>query len=259
MAKCRTTHSKSISEDNLATSHPTDVESTLATDLIAKPRPKPRPLAKPGKKAVAPVELAPDPADETPHLRSKRGHSRSIADETVPASIIQPPAKKTKISNITSPVQRGGNVGAKAVPRRSPRPLRTNRVVNPGAPDKKRNKRTSEEVAAAAKQKRNLRLELEQMEREKIRMLAEMEAVEEEEELDEERMGIKDFKDIANLAESQPEADSETDTQYSKAGDGDNDIVMADNEEVDDALVEAVSEPELEEPKMVKMVSEYEA
>jgi hypothetical protein len=97
------------------------------------------------------------------------------------------------------------------------------------------------------------------MEREKIRMLAEMEAVEEEEELDEERMGIKDFKDIANLAESQPEADSETDTQYSKAGDGDNDIVMADNEEVDDALVEAVSEPELEEPKMVKMVSEYEA
>jgi hypothetical protein len=51
------------------------------------------------------------------------------------------------------------------------------------------------------------------MERDKILMLAEMEAVEEEEEREEERMGIKD---IADLAESH--GNSETDTKYGNVG-----------------------------------------
>jgi hypothetical protein len=45
-------------------------------------------------------------------------------------------------------------------------------------------------VTAAAQQKEKLRLELEQMEKAKIHMLAEMEAVEEEEKQQEERMTI---------------------------------------------------------------------
>jgi hypothetical protein len=256
MTKRRTTRPKGpkfISEqEDHATSPPTDIESNpsmLATDLTSKPRPKPRP--KSAKQAIAPS--TPDAVDEVPHQHPKRGRSRSDTDGTVPASIVQPPAKKTKVSNSISPADDNiGNSHSKTMPRRSPLPLRINRVVNPGAPDKKRTKRTSAEVAAAAQQKRNLRLELEKMERDKIRMLAEMEAVEEEEQREEERMGIKD---IADLAESH--ADSETETRYST---GDNDIIMADHgedhEEVDDAFVEVDSEPELEQPGTVKTVSE---
>ena len=110
------------------------------------------------------------------------------------------------------------------------------------------------EVAAAAQQKKKLQLELEQIEKEKIRMLAEIEAVEEQQQQDEERMGIEDIGDLAKS-----HADSEIDTQYSKEGMArDNDIVMADSgedEEVDDAFVEVDTEPELEGPDAMKMVS----
>ena len=267
MAKRSVAHpkgSKPIPEEDHPTSPSIDVESntqdTLATDLTTKPRPKPRP--KPAKQANTPFPL--DAVDEIPHQHPKRGRPRSDTNETVPASNVQPPAKKTKISNTTSPVQRSGKVGnsrAKVVPPRSPLPSRTNRVVNPGAPDKKRKKRTSAEVAAAAEQKKILQLELERIEKDKIRMLAEMEAVEEEEEREEERMRIKD---IADLAESHGvDGDSETDTQYVNEGmASDDDIVMADNredcEEVNDAFVEVDSEPEPEGPRpdTVKTVSE---
>ena len=51
------------------------------------------------------------------------------------------------------------------------------------------------------------------MEKEKIRMLAEMEAVEEEEQREEERVSIKDIADL-----EEPRADSEADTQYGNKG-----------------------------------------
>src|SRR5271168_4956075 len=250
-----------------ATSPPIDAGSnpTLAADPTAKPRPKPRP--KPVKKTIASAPLASMPTllnavdddSEIPQLHPKRSRSRSDTDETTPASIVQPPAKKTKLSNNTLPVQRGGNVGnsgLKVLPPRSPLPFRASRVVKPGAPDIPRKKGTSAEVAAAAQQKKKLRLQLEQIEKDKIQMLAEMEAVEEEEERNEERIRIKD---IADLAESH--VDSETDTQCSREGmASDNDIVMADGEvdEVDDAFVEVDtgSEPELERPEMIKKVSD---
>ena len=123
----------------------------------------------------------------------------------------------------------------------------------PGAPDFKQKKHTSAEVAAATQQNEKLQLELEQIEKDKIWVLAEMEAVEEEEN-DEERTGIKD---IADLVESH--VDSETDIQCGKEGIArDIDIVMADKEdnEVDDAFVEVDSEPELEGLEMVKKVSD---
>lgn len=83
-----------------------------------------------------------------------------------------------------------------------------------------------------------------------MQMLAEMEAVKEEEQREEERMGIKD---IADLAESC--ADSETDTQYGKEGMvRDKDIIMADGEDHNDAFVEVDSEPELEGPNTMKTV-----
>jgi hypothetical protein len=135
------------------------------------------------------------------------------------------------------------------VPPRSPLPSRANRVVNPGAPDKKRTKCTSEEMATAAEQKNKLKLELERIEREKIRMLAEMEEVEEQEQRDEEEMRIKD---IVDLAESN--ADEETDAQYNKEGmASDNDIEMADGD--NDEEIEVIVDAELDGPDMAKSVS----
>jgi hypothetical protein len=235
-----------------------DIESNTAitVDPTVKPRPKPRP--KPAKKAVAAPVLVPDAVDdsEIPQHHPKRSRSGS---DTVPATTVQPPAKKMKILNATSPVQHGGNEGNsrwKSLHHRSPLPSRTHRVVNPGAPDKKRKKRTPAEMAAAAQQKNKLRLELEKIERDKIRMLAEMEEVEEEEQRDEERMGIKD---LADLAESH--VDDETDGKEGMVRDNDSDIVMTDgdnNKEVDNTFVEVDSEPELEGLDTVKKVSDSE-
>jgi hypothetical protein len=263
MAKRRVGRPKHIPElEDHATSPPIDAESdpTLAADPTAKPRPKPRP--KPVKKTIASAQSMLDAVDdpEVPQQHPKRGRSRSGTDD-IPASIVQPLAKKTKLSNNTLPVQRGGNVGKsgpKVLPPRSPLPSRASRAVKPGAPDLPRKKRTSAEVAAAAQQKKNLRLELEKIEKDKIRMLAEMEAVEEEEERDEERMRIQDISDLAEshvISESGKEGMAGDEGMAEDEGmAGDDDIVMAD-EEVEE-FVEVDSEPELEGPETVKKVSD---
>ena len=136
MAKRRTTRSKPISgQKDGATSPRGDVESNTP-DLTTKPRPQPKP--KPSKRVIAPSVL--DAVDEIPHQRPKRGRSGSNADGTAP-TIDQPLTKKSKIAEADLPVPRGGNgvtnSCSKAVPPRSPRPLRTNHVVNPDAPDQK--------------------------------------------------------------------------------------------------------------------------
>lgn len=256
---CRKEPNRVSKDDHGATSPLTDIESNPipATDLPAKAQPNPEP--NPVKEPISLSAL--DAIDKNTQLlqpHPKRTRSRSGTDGTVPDGTVpdvQPPAKKKK-TNTTSPVQRR-NIGtsrsrAAGVPPRSPLPLRTNRVVNPGAPDKKNTRRTSAEVAAAAQQKKRLQLELERMEKEKIRMLAEMEAVEEEEQREEERVSIKDIADL-----EEPRADSEADTQYGNKGiAGDDDIVMADdgeNKEMNDMFVD--NEPEFEGTDTVKTVS----
>ena len=261
MAKRRTTRPKGpkkiLEQEDHATSPPLDLESYPASDIspTEKPRPKPRP--KPAKNSNTPSLPVPDATDHPQHA-TKRGRSKSDADETEPTSTDQPPAKKKKGSNGTSPIKHASSVGnshlkVMPVPPRSPLPSRTNRVVNPGAPDKKRMKRTSTEMTVAAQQKEKLKLELARMEKEKIRMLAEMEEVEEQEQREEEGMRIKD---IADLAESN--AGGETDTQYDKEGNlkaSDIDIVMADGNNNEDGMY---VEPELDRPDtpVVEIVSE---
>lgn len=254
MAKRRVTRPKgpkhiSEQEGHATSPPPIDVEpsSILDANSTAKPRPKPRPKPATNTALAPPV---PDTVNDLdiPQQRPKRGRSRSDADPTAPASIDQPPAKKKKEPNTTSPVKRDGNKRWDALPLRSPLPARTNRVVNPGGPDKKRKKRTSAEVAAAAQQKQKLRLELENLEKQKIRMLAEMEKVEEEEELEEERMGIKDMTDLA-------EPVSETGIRDGMARD--NDVVMADGADYEETFVDVDRESELDglDSDTVKMVS----
>ena len=72
-----------------------------------------------------------------------------------------------------------------AVPPWLPLPNHINHVVNPGKPDAKRAKWTSAEITAAAKWKEDLRQEIEEYERQKIQMLAEIEPQEEMEAIEE--------------------------------------------------------------------------
>jgi hypothetical protein len=90
----------------------------------------------------------------------------------------QPPAKKSKVvdnipitmssmqttadnnSDVEMPVSPSPKRTARhqiVVPARSPLPARSNRVTNPGAPDQRRARRTSAEVAAANKAKMDLK------------------------------------------------------------------------------------------------------
>jgi hypothetical protein len=222
----------------------TDIQSnhlSSTEQLIIKTRPKPKPVN------IPPPRSGLNAADETQHQRPKRGRSGSDTDiermeATEPTCTHQPPTKRSKKADVASPVKHGaGSFRLKLIPPRSPLPVRINRVVNPGAPDQKRGRRTSASVTAAMQRKEHLKSELEKMERDKIRMLAEMEASEEEEQRQEERMVIRD---VTDLAESYPDIE----------GEPDNDHVMADSEEDIEKTEYAVAPvDELEGP--IKMVS----
>jgi len=183
----------------------------------------------------------PDAADEIQHQQPKRGRSGSDAnaENTEPSGTHQPPTKRSKNMDITLPQK-------KLVPLRSPLPARKNRVINPGAPDQKRTRRTSSAVAAAMQLKEKLKSELDRMEKDKIRMLAEMEAAEEEEQQLEERMAIRDVTDLAESSYPNNE------------GEPDKDTVMTSEEDIERADRAMVPGPleELEGPiTPVKIVS----
>ncbi|KAJ6472267.1 hypothetical protein DFH09DRAFT_1475955 [Mycena vulgaris] len=77
------------------------------------------------------------------------------------------------------------------IPLRSPLPDRVKRVVNPGGPDLPPSRRTSEQVAAAARRKQAALDELAELEARKMTTLAQMELEEEEESSEEEYSSIK--------------------------------------------------------------------
>ncbi|KAJ6537477.1 hypothetical protein DFH09DRAFT_1090831 [Mycena vulgaris] len=77
------------------------------------------------------------------------------------------------------------------IPLRSPLPDRVKRVVNPGGPDLPPSRRTSEQVAAAARRKQAALDELAELEARKMTTLAQMELEEEEESSEEESSSIK--------------------------------------------------------------------
>lgn len=138
-------------------------------------------------------------------------HSRSDSDtnaEVSASDLCQQSAKRTKL-NTPSPDKNSHNVASRPRPRprpvscRSPRPQRINRVINPGAPDQKRAQRTSEEVAAAAKQREKLALDLEKVEKAKVLMVVEMEKEDEEEERLEEMMAIRHITDLPEFKTSE--------------------------------------------------------
>lgn len=179
---------------------PPAAASQLASNTNPKPRPKPRPLKQKlvTNEGVA-LESTPDVAGEGPHQNgtSKRSSATHHAES-------QSAAKKQKIGGTTSPGKAmTARSRSKVIPPRSPLPNRSTRVINPGAPDKKRTKRSQEEVAAATKQRDELRSRLEEIEKQKIEMLAQMEAAEEEDDLEEERRVINHTTDLMDVDEDQ--------------------------------------------------------
>ena len=142
---------------------------------------------------------------EMPAAPAPRKRGRPLGSKNTKQQASQPPAKKSKVTYdvpiATLPVQAtvdNNSANAEmpaspspkrtarhriALPARSPLPVRSNRVTNPGAPDRRRARRTSAEVTAANKAKMDLKERLEQLEREKIEALA---ALEVQEELDDE-------------------------------------------------------------------------
>jgi hypothetical protein len=176
--------------------------SAQPSNLRPKPRPKlklkPKPKLKPVKKSQPQAEL--DAVDEVPCQSSKRERAQSNAEEISSApNIYQPAAKRLKKTDVALPSDGGNkttNSRSKPAALRSPLPAHSNRIVNPGAPDQKRKRCTPAEMAAAKMEKEKLKLALENIEKEKIRMLAEMEAAEEEEQWEEERTTIRDVTDL---------------------------------------------------------------
>jgi hypothetical protein len=109
-----------------------------------------------------------------------------------------------------STVGRPTTVNRKVVPCRSPLPARAKQVVNPGAPDMAKPKQTSSELNAAAEQKATIQHQENELEQQKISMLAEMELEEEFEEEEEERTlvrklahanGLDDTEDVVVQSE----------------------------------------------------------
>ena len=155
----------------------------------------------------------------------------------------QPPTKQSKKIDVASPVKhRAATLCLRLIPPRSPLPARINHVVNPGAPDQRHAHHTSAAVTVSMQCKEELKLKLERMEKEKIHMLAEMEASEEEEQKQEEKMAIRDVTDLAEFYLSYPNI----------GGEPDEDIVMADKDiKRTDCVIAPIDE--LEGP--VKIVS----
>ncbi|KAH7918102.1 hypothetical protein BV22DRAFT_1134858 [Leucogyrophana mollusca] len=116
--------------------------------------------------------------------------SSASVPSTIDASV--PVHAKTSVSANTTASQKRGRAASSAeapaiststtkksktqpLPLRSPLPQRAKQVTDPAGPDKPRPKRTSAEVAAAAKRKAEYQERLAMLEKQKIEMLAQME------------------------------------------------------------------------------------
>ncbi|KAJ6475935.1 hypothetical protein C8R47DRAFT_1189369 [Mycena vitilis] len=107
-----------------------------------------------------------------------------------PQQTVAPPRPKPKKKNpvAKAPVADsdyeeagpGGKRGRKPVAPRSPLPARSTRVKSPGAPDRKRKKRTPEEVAAAAASEATIRGRIAELEQLKMAHIAQLEMDEED-------------------------------------------------------------------------------
>jgi hypothetical protein len=117
-------------------------------------------------------------------VKGKRG--RPVGSKNKPKGA--PALKKAKLADTNADTSLEKPPVDKKVVASRTQPARQKRVVNPGAPDQKRPRRSRIEVKAAADRKEQLKKELKELNERKIQAMAEIEAQEEMEDEEEERL-----------------------------------------------------------------------
>jgi hypothetical protein len=124
--------------------------------------------------------------DTEPDIPVKGKRGRPVGSKNKPKGA--PAPKKAKLADTDADTSlEKPPVEKKVVASRS-QPARQKRVLNPGAPDQKRSRRSGIEVKAAADRKEQLKNELKELNERKIQAMAEIEAQEEMEDEEEERL-----------------------------------------------------------------------
>jgi hypothetical protein len=108
----------------------------------------------------------------------------------------QPPTKKPKANDKNKGASGGKRGNKKVIPRWSPLPVRINRVINPGAPDRKNMRRISAQVTVDKKQKEGLIHALDALAERRIAILAEMEVGQQAIDEAEDRDAIRTLADV---------------------------------------------------------------
>lgn len=198
----------------------------LLSPPTSAPSPSQKKRARPLKNtASAPADATSPP--ETTALNKEvplTGGDGTISDEE------QPPSKKSKANDTN-------NDGAKShtrkrggvqVPPRSPLPIRSNRVVNPGAPDKPNTRRTSAEVTAAMERKAALQREVDALAQRQAEILAEMEV---QLEINDENEARNVVRTLGTESEVEPELVdpidiSGSDSEYEGNSEGDEEAAL---------------------------------
>lgn len=160
-------------------------------------------------KAAKPVNIEAVNAKQT-----KRPHDGASEHEHAPNSVA---SKKVKVANAArdDPPPAQGNTSGDSIPvipkrktkvvaPRDPLPDRSNRVVNPGAIDKPRPRRTPKQVVDDETRKEKLMQRLAEIEQEKLELAAQMELDEEEEAAEERRVSVSCLADRSRLLEEDP-------------------------------------------------------
>ena len=156
----------------------TDV-STQVSSVAPPPRPPPQKRARPVKKLPPPTPL--ETAGFTANSSAVSPSETAIVNKDIPpgdgdpsSDEDQPAAKRTKVNDIDAALQPRKR-GSIQVPPRSPRPVRANHVVNPGAPDKPGTRRTSSQVATEKVRVATLQRNFEAIKLREVEILAELE------------------------------------------------------------------------------------
>jgi hypothetical protein len=124
--------------------------------------------------------------DTEPDVPVKGKRGRPVGSKNKPKGA--PAPKKAKLADTDADTSLETPLVEKKVVASRSQPARQKRVVNPGAPDQKRPRRTGIEVKAAADRKEQLKKELKKLNERKIQAMAEIEAQEEIEDEEEEHL-----------------------------------------------------------------------
>lgn len=198
MAPARRSQKSKTMEDSAL--KPPLLSETAPLEQTVKPAPK-RTKKQPSEPMVAASESVALPqsdrqldivdVQDSNMSKNKRKSSAVTSTSTHRANTVHDNGEHTDNSDTPKPKRRKG----KTVPSRSPLPDR-NRQAHPGVPDKPRPKRTPAEVLADKGRKAKIAEELQRMEELKVRLLAQMELDEEEEEAEENRTVVRTLDDI---------------------------------------------------------------